>query len=459
MSDIASYKPEGITRRYAFGALVAIEMLLSFSFLGYFHVEPISVTTAYIPVLLAGALTGPFEAVTVGAVFGLSSMWKASANYVMPADKLFSPFFSPDPIGSLILSLGTRMLFGLAVGFLYLWARRSRHPLLGIGVVSYFGRTVHSFFVYSSMALFFPKSGYSPLIAFSSLFAPSDILINIVTAGVIIFIFKIVVSKPFLQFKRCLELSESLRSGERRYSLSLFAVVVVTLISAMAVTFYFVNRLIEVLNTNDIFLTGTGYADVLHLQIQFMLGVVSVCILVILFFILNRRYASYMAHEGKIDSVTGVMTRKAFFSQCSKALRSAEEEAQPAEKYFIMLDLDRFKEINDSLGHPAGDKALKETALCLKDVFGPHSLIGRIGGDEFAVLICSSAGRDELETSLRHFMNQMRRTSFGDMTLSCSVGVLPVRENKSPEKLYAEADKLLYSAKEQGRDRYVIGDL
>src|SRR5699024_2492756 len=72
-----------LTDWYIFIALIAVELLMSFSFLGYFHVEPISITIAYFPVLLAGVLLGPGEATVVGTVFGLTSMWKASASYVI----------------------------------------------------------------------------------------------------------------------------------------------------------------------------------------------------------------------------------------------------------------------------------------------------------------------------------------------------------------------------------------
>ena len=71
---------------YLLAVLIAVELLMSFSFLGYIHIEPISITSAYVPVLLAGALLGPAEAAAVGAVFGLASMWKAAAGYVMAAD-------------------------------------------------------------------------------------------------------------------------------------------------------------------------------------------------------------------------------------------------------------------------------------------------------------------------------------------------------------------------------------
>ena len=64
---------------YLLAGLIAVELLMSFSFLGYIHIRPISVTFAYIPVLLAGCLIGPKASVLLGLVFGLASMWKASA--------------------------------------------------------------------------------------------------------------------------------------------------------------------------------------------------------------------------------------------------------------------------------------------------------------------------------------------------------------------------------------------
>ena len=79
------------TQWYLLGTLVAVELLMSFSFLGYLHIAPISITFAYIPVLLAGVLMGPVESTVLGAVFGTASMWKASAGYVLPADQLFPP--------------------------------------------------------------------------------------------------------------------------------------------------------------------------------------------------------------------------------------------------------------------------------------------------------------------------------------------------------------------------------
>ena len=120
------------SRLYLLWAMISIELLMSFSSLGYIHIDPISLTFAYIPVLLTGCLMGPREAAAVGAVFGLASMWKASAFYVGAGDAVFSPFMSGKPLASLILSVGTRTLFGFITGLLYQGAKKSRHPVAGL---------------------------------------------------------------------------------------------------------------------------------------------------------------------------------------------------------------------------------------------------------------------------------------------------------------------------------------
>ena len=448
-------RPDGTLRRLALEALIAVELLMSFSFLGYFHVEPISVTTAYLPVLLAGALLGPLEAAAVGVAFGLASMWKASASYVMAADQLFSPLFSGSPVGSLVLSVGSRALFGLAVGLLYLAVRRWKPGWLWVAVVSFFGRTVHSLMVYSAMALFFPETGYGPADAFSGLLSPMDLLSNLATAAAVLAVWLAVGSRRWRQLRRRLEFYQALQVGDRYHRLSLAAVVALTLVSALAVTFYFVQRIDHVLSVSGIELTTAEYTDVLHLQVQFLFGVISLMVLVILFLILNRRYTAYTTLEGRLDPLTGVMNRKAFFAACDRILRSwrAREDARG---YFIMVDLDYFKEINDTRGHPEGDRALREVARGLRETFGPDGLLGRMGGDEFALLVWD-LGEAELEVLLRHFLERVHRTAWDGQRLTCSIGALALSEPRPAEELYLSADRLLYTAKEKGRDQYVIG--
>ena len=232
MSKAALHKRDTV-HRFALWALITVELLMSFSFLGYIHVEPISITPAYIPVLLAGALLGPADSAILGLVFGLASMWKASANSDMEADHLFSPLFSGYPLGSIMLSVGSRTLFGLAAGLLYDLAKKLRPSLLWVGVISFVGKTIHSFMVYGAMALFFPEAGYGPADAFS---------------------------------------------------------------------------------------------DMLHLQIQFLFGIVSLMVLVILFLIVNRLYNSHMALEGKLDPLTGLRSSTCGWTACSMRPRAWDGE-------------------------------------------------------------------------------------------------------------------------------------
>ncbi len=324
---------------YLLGTLVAVELLMSFSFLGYIHVEPISITLAYIPVLLTGALMGPLESTFLGAVFGLASMWKASASYVMALDQLFSPTMSGHPLESVLLSVGSRMLFGLLIGLLYMAARHGRFAGLWIGLVSFFGRTLHAVLVYAALWAFFPEAGYTPVDALSDFMSFNGLLTSAVSTALVLLCWYVSRSQAWQQFQRRLEAVHSLQLGERYHSLSLVAIIAVTLGAAVAVAFYFVHRMESVLAQTGTPLSETGYADLLHLQIQFLIGILSMMALVIIFLVFNRRYNTYKDREAKIDSLTGALNRRAFFQTCTRALRSCSA-AEDASCYFLMVDLD-----------------------------------------------------------------------------------------------------------------------
>lgn len=443
-------------RLYLLGTLVAIELLMSFSFLGYFHVEPLSVTIAYIPVLLAGALLGPADSTVLGTVFGLASMWKASAHYIMPFDQLFSPIMSGHPFRSILLSVGSRALFGLLVGLFYHAARKSRYPGPLVGVISFFGPSVHSSLVYSALWVFFPETGYTPIHTIQNLATLNGIVTALTTALIVLLIWRASYSRAWTQFLKRVETVQNFHFGERYHVLSLACIILLALLSSIAVAIYFVNRMDIVLDQQGTYLTDIEHSDLLHLQIQFLIGILSMMSLVIVFLIFNRRYTTYMDREAKIDALTGVLNRKTFFQSCGKALKDLGVR-KDAFSYFIMIDMDYFKEVNDLYGHPEGDRVLKETALELETAFGQDGFIGRLGGDEFAVMVCTAFSRDELERTLQRFQERLHKIKWGDRQMSCSIGALPITAPRAADELYREADELLYRAKQLGRDQYVIG--
>jgi two-component system cell cycle response regulator len=126
-----------------------------------------------------------------------------------------------------------------------------------------------------------------------------------------------------------------------------------------------------------------------------------------------------------------------------------------------MLDIDRFKNINDTYGHTAGDDALRQTAFYLNHVFSPEHLVSRFGGDEFLIFM-QHVDKNMVMSSLDKLMTLM---SIGgniyDKKITCSMGVVysdSVHAGTDPEKLLKKADEALYRAKAQGRNRYLFSD-
>ncbi len=325
-----------------------------------------------------------------------------------------------------------------------------------MGVVSFIGPLVHSTLVYGAMWVFFPETGYTPLDAVQSFATWEGIATNLITAGLVLLVWYFSRSRTWNQLITRIETVQNTHLGEHYHLLSLIFIIFLALLSSVAVAIYFVNRMELVLNQQGISLTDTEHADLLHLQIQFLIGILAMMALVIIFLIFNRRYTTYMNREAKTDALTGALNRKAFFQICGKELRGRNAYGG-ASGYFIMVDMDHFKEINDRYGHPEGDRVLKETARELEAVFGREGYIGRVGGDEFALLLGTPMPREDLERYLNHFFERLRKITWGDQQISCSIGVQPVTALKNVDDLYRGADSLLYMAKKQGKNRYVVG--
>ena len=442
------------TRLYLLLALSATELLMSFSFLGYLHIEPISITFSYIPVLLAGCLMGPVESSVLGALFGLSSLWKASAFYVLPADQVFSPMFSSQPIQSLLLSVGTRILFGLLVGLLYAMARRFRHQTLWIALISIAGKTLHALLVYSAMALFFPELGFGPRDTLSDFFSLENLITIAVTTALVLLCWRVWNSTAFCRFLSHIQMVQG-REAQHYQRLPLVVVALLSAFCAGAVGLYFLHRMSYVLRRHQVTLSEDLYYDLFHIQTQFLVGIIALMCLVIVFLIFNRMHTAYVDYVAQTDPLTGLLNREIFFRLCTRALNDSPSGS--GVRYFLMLDVDRFKEINDRGGHPVGDQILQETARHLRDSFAQISLIGRLGGDEFAVFITTPIVREELEQRLELFTGRVHRINCPVGRVTCSIGTYPLERMMSMDELYRRADRLLYAAKARGRDQYVIG--
>ncbi|MCJ2083490.1 putative bifunctional diguanylate cyclase/phosphodiesterase [Methylobacterium sp. J-090] len=159
------------------------------------------------------------------------------------------------------------------------------------------------------------------------------------------------------------------------------------------------------------------------------------------------------------DVLTGLPNRALFQATLDNALAHARVEG--AKVGLILIDLDAFKEVNDTLGHDAGDTLLKEVARRLNGVTEPGDLVARLGGDEFVVIApCGPAGETEardLDTMCEVILDALRpSTAIGGRIVAprASLGIAVYPDDAdSPADLFTDADLALYAAKEAGRNR------
>lgn len=158
-------------------------------------------------------------------------------------------------------------------------------------------------------------------------------------------------------------------------------------------------------------------------------------------------YSKALERRAELDSMTELLNHAAFEKHVSERL--AQDSAGSV---FFMIDLDDFKLVNDTLGHPAGDKVIVDFADMLSDVFSRDALIGRMGGDEFAVFAELPLSTDEAEARARELIERWSAQSAGrNVKLGCSVGIARVERGMSFFDAYHAADAALYASKRKGK--------
>jgi diguanylate cyclase (GGDEF)-like protein len=141
----------------------------------------------------------------------------------------------------------------------------------------------------------------------------------------------------------------------------------------------------------------------------------------------------------------------------------ARERRYGGDSALLMLDLDGFKEVNDTLGHAVGDIVLQAVADVLRERVRETDLVARLGGDEFAILLPSTSreGAEVLAVDVIHTIRELELAGTGQRAgVTASVGVAATSElpaDRDEDTVLAAADQAMYEAKRGGRDRYVIG--
>lgn len=177
-----------------------------------------------------------------------------------------------------------------------------------------------------------------------------------------------------------------------------------------------------------------------------------------------RRYAEeQLRYRALHDDLTQLPNRSYFLKHLEEAIAARRDRAHEGLTYAVLfIDLDRFKAINDSLGHLMGDELLKSVAQRLQNSLAPHHIIARFGGDEFAVLLQTISGVNEAieiaETLLEKLDTPFQIKTYELFTRG-SIGIVVGNPHYThPENLLRDADVTMYRAKLRGKGRYEVFD-
>ncbi|MDW8304890.1 MAG: PAS domain S-box protein [Acidobacteriota bacterium] len=168
---------------------------------------------------------------------------------------------------------------------------------------------------------------------------------------------------------------------------------------------------------------------------------------------------SELDYLAKHDSLTGLFNRSQFVAELNKAIEKLQEKVL-SNFAVLFLDLDRFKVVNDSLGHGVGDEYLKITAERIKRCVRPRDVVARFGGDEFTVLLNGFNSKEnvfKVADRILDTLSKPLKVKNNEIFTSASIGIVfSDEERKTPEDYLRDADIAMYKVKERGKSGYEV---
>lgn len=174
-------------------------------------------------------------------------------------------------------------------------------------------------------------------------------------------------------------------------------------------------------------------------------------------FLLATDLSNKLRLQAITDQLTGVSNRRGFLQAADLLLARARRHQRPLT--MVLADIDLFKRVNDRYGHSIGDRALAHFAQILRDSVRAEDCIGRIGGEEFAIVMGESSVEDagRMVARVRRTLKQHPLVDNGqEVVLTASFGIAAFDQSDSREILLIRADQALYQAKEAGRDSVIV---
>ena len=230
-------------------------------------------------------------------------------------------------------------------------------------------------------------------------------------------------------------------------------------LQVMIGAFFLVSCAAHVVRAHSAFAHGLALLSTTAIQSLTFLSAFGLTLIGGLGFLLlmNEDLEKELIAAATVDSLTGILNRRAFFANAEIALNLALRNATPVT--LLMIDIDRFKNVNDTYGHAVGDTVLASFAKNVRLHIRPHDVFGRIGGEEFAVLmIDSEAGGLHVAERIRATTEKLHAGLPAGLSYTVSIGAVTCIPQSVAEltSLLQLSDEALYQAKNDGRNRVRI---
>ena len=224
------------------------------------------------------------------------------------------------------------------------------------------------------------------------------------------------------------------------------------LLTLLHTTFYVVRSVIDKSLPLDQALSGVGdgvrfFSFMLFESMLYVIGIAYVALAMV-----KERAELKFKAAAFCDPLTGIGNRRAFMANGERLLADSNRHKEPAA--LLLCDLDHFKRLNDSFGHPMGDQALIAFSRILAENLRKQDVFGRIGGEEFACLLKEAGEQEAVQVAERIRLSFSQLSMLEPGMLSVSIGVVTTRESGYDLfGLLSQADEALYGAKDRGRNR------
>ena len=435
--------------------LMAWEAVFAFSYLGYIELPVVSTTTLHILVIVAAMMLGAEGSVPVVCVFAATSMWVGSYS-LSPLDRMFSPFVSGMPFGSVMLA-AARVLFAAGAGWLFdLYFRKPhRYVYLGIGVIGAACTLLHGLCIFAALCGCFPMLRQTLLenLFFYPVFRDwlSYVLAAVACCGVHWVLSRQSVKSRLSELCDCpLAMQESGNRKWLAYSESVAVAVGILCILFLRKAIF-----------KELYLQGIDASESLRRNISVFLLQALVALLAlfgVVSILLQWIYEYYTAQQlrmekklmeqrmkSSVDPLTGVFSRLAYHESLEQYAPSV-----PADLTVFLMDINGLKGVNDALGHEAGDELICGAARCITQAVGERGKTFRIGGDEFVVLgHMSRPQAQQILAELHRTVAAWSGRRVQELSIAAGCAFASDHPEFSVERLTKEADLAMYARKQE----------